>query len=145
MAKRATLNLDTRNLEELITKLDELGGDIKSVVTEALIEGATIITVDTQNALSDRNLPAGGKYSTGETRESVVKDLNVKWEGSLASIKVGFDYSKPGAGGYLITGRPNMRPVEQLNMIYKGKNYMRQIQKDMAKIVNDEIVKKMGG
>lgn len=145
MGKRATLNLDTKNLEELITKLDELGGDIKAAVEDALIEGAALVTIDTQNALSDSNMPAGGKYSSGETRESVVKDLNVKWDGTQASIKVGFDYDKPGAGGYLITGTPHMRPNQALNEIYKGKKYMQGISKRMSEKVSEHIKKKMEG
>lgn len=36
MANRATLNLNTKNFEDLIAKLDELGGDIKAVVEDAL-------------------------------------------------------------------------------------------------------------
>ena len=61
----------------------------------------------------------------------------------MASIPVGFDYDKPGAGGYLISGRPDMSPDVKLNQMYTGKKYMRQIEKDMVEVINDEIVRKM--
>ena len=69
----------------------------------------------------------------------------VEWSGTVAEVGVGFDYSMPGAGGFLITGTPKMQPNRELNRIYKQKKYMRQIQSDMEAVVADEINKKMEG
>lgn len=145
MAKRTTLNLDTKNIEQLILKLDELEGDVKSAVEDALTQAAETITDDTIDAMHESNLPAGGEYSDGETKESIVKNPKVIWEGTKASVAVGFDYDKPGAGGYLITGTPRMRPVQPLNVIYTGKRYMTDIRKDMEAVMQDYINEKMGG
>jgi len=145
MAKKNTLNLDTKGLEELITKLDELEGDVKEVVTDALEQAAETIEYDTLDALQKANLPAGGKYSDGDTEKSVVRRSQVKWEGAYASVNVGFDYGKQGAGGLLITGTPKMKPDNKLNKIYKGKRYMKQIQNDMAEIIQDAINEKLEG
>lgn len=145
MAKRAILNLDTRNIEELITKLDELEGDIKTVVSDALEQAAETIEWDTVDAMKASNLPAGGKYSNQDTEKSIVHDARVTWQGTYASIPLGFDFGANGAGGYLITGTPKMKPNYALNKIYKSKRYMKQIEKDIVEIINDAIMDKMGG
>lgn len=142
---RNTLKLDMRGFEELITKLDGLGGDVKSVVTDALEQSAETIEWDTMDAVKKSNLPAKGKYSKGDTEKSIVKNAKVKWEGMTAVVGVGFDYDKPGAGGLLITGTPKMKPDNALKKIYKSKRYMEQIQNDMSEIINDAINEKMGG
>ena len=142
---RNTLSLNTKNIEDLITKLDGIGADVQKVVTDALEQAAETITDDTLEVISDQYLPAHGKYhgKDGDTENSVVRNSKVTWVGGMASIPVGFDYNKPGAGGYLISGRPDMSPDVKLNQMYTGKKYMRQIEKDMVEVINDEIVRKM--
>lgn len=144
MGKRATLNISTAGLEKLIVKLDELDGDVKKAVEKALDEAGKEITKDTLSAIDKSNLPRQGEYSRGTTKQSVVQNPKVKWEGSTASIAVGFDYDKPGAGGLLITGTPKMRPDKPLNDMYKGKKYASNISKKMSKTVSDAIKAKMG-
>lgn len=144
-SKRATLNFDTSPFEELITKLDGLGGDVKSVVTDALEQAAETIEWDTKDAMQATNLPAKGEYSTGDTEKTIVSNSQIEWSGTMASINVGFDYGKNGAGGLLITGTPKMQPNRALNKIYTSKKYMKDIQNDIAEIVNDAIVEKMEG
>ena len=139
------LKLDVSGFEEYIQKLEKLEADIKPIVSDALNQAGETITDDTFDAVSDSNLPRGGEYSTGKTRESIIKNPRVKWSGTTAEIGVGFDFNKPGAGGYLITGTPRMAPDKALNKIYKSKKYMKDIQKDMIDIFQDEISRRMGG
>lgn len=145
MAGRNTLRLDTRGFEELITKLEGLGGDVKAAVTDALEQAAETVEEDTKEAVQASNLPAHGKYSKGDTMDSIVTSARTDWHGTLAEIKLGFDYSKPGAGGFLITGTPRMKPDKELNKIYKKKKYMSDLQKDMQEVVNDAIIERMEG
>lgn len=139
------LKLDVSGFEEYIQKLEKLEADIKPIVSDALNQAGETITDDTFDAVSDSNLPRGGEYSTGKTRESIIKNPRIKWSGTTAEIGVGFDFNKPGAGGYLITGTPRMAPDKALNKIYKSKKYMKDIQKDMIDIFQDEISRRMGG
>ena len=139
------LKLDVSGFEEYIQKLEKLEADLKPIVSDALNQAGETITDDTFDAVSDSNLPRGGEYSTGKTRESIIKNPRVKWSGITAEIGVGFDFAKPGAGGYLITGTPRMAPDKALNRIYKSKKYMKDIQKDMIDIFQDEISHRMGG
>ena len=145
MAKRATLNVNMDLFAPMITKLDELGGNVKEIVTDALEQAAETIEWDTVDAVKDSNLPAKGKYSKKATENSIVRDSKVEWSGTYASINVGFDYQKEGAGGYLITGRPDMPPDMELNKMYKGKRYRKLLENDIKEIINDAIMEKMGG
>lgn len=142
---RNILKLQLEGFEELITKLEGLQGNVKGAVTDSLEQAAETIEWDTKDAVKDANLPAKGVYSRGDTEKSIVENAKVTWSGTLAEIGVGFDFDKPGAGGYLITGTPRMKPDYALQRIYKKKKYMTQIQNDMADVVNDYIVEKMGG
>ena len=139
------LKLDVSGFEEYIQKLEKLEADIKPIVSDALNQAGETITDDTFDAVSDSNLPRGGEYSTGKTKESIIKNPRIKWSGTTAEIGLGFDFNKPGAGGYLITGTPRMAPDKALNKIYKSKKYMKDIQKDMIDIFQDEISRRMGG
>ena len=142
MAQRNTLRLDTSGFEEMIHKLDVLGEDVVPVVEKALTEAGEQINKDTIRALSDQYLPAHGRYHRPgrSTEQSVVQDARVTWEGTKAWIPVGFDFAKDGAGGYLISGTPKMRPDKELNRIYKGKKYMKGIQELMWKIVEERYI-----
>lgn len=138
------MRLDVRGFEEYIHKLEDLEADLKPIVTDALGQAAETIEHDTIDAVAKEYLPAGGKYSRGDTEASIVRGAKAKWDGATAEINVGFDYSKPGAGGLLITGTPRMRPGTELNKMYRGKRYMKQIQKDMVGVFQSEIEKRMG-
>lgn len=142
---RTVLKLETKGFIQYGEKLDRLGADLKAIFTDALEQAGETIGEDTLDAITEGNLPAGGKYSTGDTEASVVRSPRVEWEGTTGSIGVGFDFGKPGSGGFLITGTPRMRPDKALNQMYKGKRYMKKIQQDMVDVFNDEIQRRMGG
>lgn len=142
---RNTLKLDTSGFESMVRHLQELGGEVQKAVTDALQQSAETITEDTQDAVTAPNLPAGGKYSHGDTAASIVTP-HVVWIGGVqAEVGVGFDYSKPGAGGFLISGTPRMRPDAALQQIYKRKTYMRNIQQDMCDVIEDYIADALRG
>lgn len=142
---RNTLKLQMGGFEELISKLDHLQGDVRKAVTDAMEQAGETIGEDTVDAVDNANLPAKGEYSKGQTKASIITNLTVHWSGNQAEIGVGFDYSKKGAGGFLITGTPRMKPDYELQKIYKRKKYMNQIQNDMADVINDYIQEKMEG
>jgi hypothetical protein len=144
MAKRNTLRLDTSGLEALIEKLDELHCDVKSAVTDALLQAAETVHDDTVDALANVYMPHQGIYSTGKTKTSVSKP-EVIWEGTTAIAPVGFDYGEEGAGGFLISGTPRMQPNRQLEQIYTRKKYMKRLQEDMQEVITDYISDKLGG
>lgn len=139
------LKIDYSAFNDLLTKLDELQGDLKPVVTDALEQAAETVEWDTKEAIAKSNMPAKGIYSQGDTQKSIVENARVTWSGSRAEIGLGFDFGKAGAGGFLITGTPRMKPDYALQKIYKKKKYMTDLQNDMAEIVNDAIADHIGG
>ena len=121
--------VDFSAFAEYAEKLDRLGADLKDVIGDAMEEAAKQVQEDTGDAVESANLPAGGQYSDGETRASIVRDVTPKWSGSVGEVHLGFDKSKPGAGGFLITGTPKMAPDAALAEMYSGRKYQRQINK----------------
>ena len=140
---RTTLILDTSGFERYLARLQTLSGNVERTVERALKDSAEQIRDDTLEAIAKPHLPALGKYSHGDTKKSVVTDTTPHWEGRTAWVPIGFDFSKPGAGGYLITGTPKMQPDKKLHAMYKQKKYMADIQRHMANVVLDEIAEEM--
>lgn len=140
--KRNTLRVDTSGFEELITKLDEVGGDVKKAVNDALIQAAETVQDDTKDALEKQNLPRQGAYSIGNTEKTIAKP-SVTWIGSKASAGIGFDYAQKGAGGFLISGTPRMQPDRALEAIYARKKYAKKLVEDMQEVIGDYIIEKM--
>lgn len=138
------MQLDMSGFEKLLEKIDALDGNVQEAISDALGQAAETIRDDTADALSAGNLPAGGKYSLGDTKASIVSDTAPRWEGMTVWVPVGFDFSKHGAGGYLISGTPRMRPDYQLQKMYKQKRYMKQIQQDIWDVLMDYFEDAMG-
>ncbi len=131
MAKNQ-LTLDTSQMEGLLQKLSALDeAAAQSIIESILMEAAQQVQADTAAAIAAPNLPARGKYSDGQTAGSVHAQTAVMWEGMTAWVPVGFDFAKPGAGGFLISGTPKMQPVHRLHEMYRGKRYINGIYKDM--------------
>ena len=142
---RNTLKLDTSGFTDVLARLDDLGGDAHAAVDVVLAEAAQQIHDDTLAAIAKPNLPARGKYSSGDTAAAVVNDTRVRWDGDVGWVPAGFDFAKPGAGGYLIKGRGTptvMHRVKQLHDIYEGKKYMTDLQQKMSEKLWDEVIRK---
>lgn len=139
------IQFDFSKLSDIAERLDKAGADLEKVMKEVLEDTAEEITNDTLEALSHANLPAGGKYSTGKTEESVVRDPKVSKNGSTLEIDVGFDKSKLGAGGWLITGTPKMTPDKALADIYTNQRYENKMMKKVEEKLSEELEKIVGG
>ena len=146
MAKRKSmLSIDFSNFSDYAEKLDKLGADLKTIFSEAMEQAAETVEWDTKDAMNSNNLPAHGQYSTGDTKDSIVSDAKVKWNGSIGEIGLGFDKTKPGAGGFLITGTPRMRPNYALQEIFGRKKYEITIIKQIKESLQDELDRRLGG
>lgn len=141
------LKLDVKGFDEYIAKLEDLQADLKPIVSNILNEAGQTIEQDTVAGVSDQYLPAHGKYHHAghPTEASIVRNARTTWSGSIAEIGVGFDFDKPGAGGYLITGTPRMAPDKELNKIYKSKRYMNGIRDKMIERFKEEVDRRING
>ena len=101
MAKRkAMISIDFSAFDSYAEQLDNLGADLQEIFTSAMEEVGAEIQEDTINALEKANLPAKGVYSKGTTENQVIRDPKVEWHGTVGEMPLGFDKTKPGAGGF---------------------------------------------
>ena len=120
---RNKIGLQVKGLDEYMAKLDELG-DSKAMT----------------------QLPAGGRYSTGNTKESIDESMTVDWEGMTASIKVGFDFKKSGMTSiFLMYGTPKHDPVAGLYAAIYGAKTQREIGAIQAEALQKVIEEFMEG
>ena len=77
--------------------------------------------------------------------DSIIDSPKANWQGTFGTIGMGFDKSAPGAGGFLITGTPRMRPDYKLEDIFARKKYARKIRMQIIEQFQDEIDSLMGG
>lgn len=144
-SRKQMIGIDFSNFSDYAEQLEDLGADLKSIFADAMEDAAATIQKDTMDALANSNLPAQGKYSRGTTEKQVIVDAQVTWSGMLGEIPLGFDKSKQGAGGWLITGTPKMPPDYALEDIYGRKKYENQIKKQIEAFLQKEIDKRIGG
>lgn len=144
LSRKRMLSIDFSQMGDIIEKLDNLGMNLEQIVTKVMEEEGKEVQEDTLKAISSGNLPAKGKYSTGDTEDSVIRDVSVTNFGSILEMKLGFDKTKPGAGGFLITGTPRMQPDQALADIYTAKKYENQLAKKIKKALQLEL-DRLGG
>jgi hypothetical protein len=145
---RNKIGLQTNAFKDLMGKLDELGGSpaMKKATESALKASKEYVNSQINKCMVPGNLPAGGKYSTGDTKRSIDTDMNVEWEGLTASIKAGFDFKKSGLKSiFLMHGTPKMAPVAGLKDAIYGAKTQKQIAKLQAEAVNKVVERIMGG
>ena len=108
-------------------------------MTDVMEQEAETVAEDTKEAVAKANLPAHGVYSNGDTEKTIVMSPKVEWSGELGEIGLGFDKTKPGAGGFLITGTPKMQPDYKLQDIYARKSYASKMTRDIMDYLSAEI------
>jgi hypothetical protein len=143
-ARKQGISIDFTAFSELIEQLEKLGANVEDIVADAMEQTAETVEVDTVAAMASANLPAGGKYSQGDTTASIVRNAKAQKNGVSVEIDIGFDKTKPGAGGFLITGTPKMKPNYALEKIYGTKKYENTLKKDIDQLLQDEIDERLG-
>lgn len=141
--RRNYINIDFSAFERYAEKLEDLDADLIPVFTDAMEQAGKKIAEDTNAAVQAANLPAVGKFSKGATRESIIDDPRVTWSGDLGTIPLGFDKTKPGSGGWLITGTPHMHPDYALEKIYGSNAYQRRIKAQIEQSLQKAIDERM--
>ncbi len=145
---RNKIGLQVKGFEEYMSKLDEIGGStaMKRGVESALKSSKQYVNPQINTAMATSNLPAKGKYSSGDTKESIDTDMTVEWEGATASIKVGFNFKESGLKSiFLMYGTPKMPPVAGLKNAIYGAKTKKEIAKIQAEALDKVIERIMEG
>lgn len=138
------LSIDFSCFEAYAEELEKLGADISEIFSEVMEEAGKEVQEKTKEASANAYLPAGGKYrsSNSETLAAIDPSPKPIVSGSVIEIGLGFDKSKPGAGGFLITGTPRMAPDYKLEDLYVRKRYKNKLVKEIGESLQDEIDKR---
>ena len=109
----AKVAVEFAGFDEVLKKLNKLGADTKQITEDALKKSFDIVTKKAEAAIAKPNLPAGGKFSTGRTEESLTRTLDVTWTGTEASAPVGFNIKKGGLPSiFMMYGTPRYMKVQ---------------------------------
>jgi len=123
-----SMKLDLKGFDNLLERIKKAGGDINAAAEQALIESAKPFNEDLKAGIEKHRL-------TGVTEKSM-KPLEVKWEGNIATLNVGFDMKKGGLPALFIEyGTPTQKADPFIRpAITKNTPKARKIQK---KVLND--------
>ena len=109
----AKISLDFKGFNEVLKKLHELEADVKPIAEEALTKTHEIVTKKAEDAVKKPYLPAGGKYSTGATEESINRTPKITWSGTVAAVSVGYNIKKGGLPSiFMLYGSPRYMKVQ---------------------------------
>lgn len=132
--------------DSYLEKIEELGGQklMREAVESGLRAGKSAVNNEMKAVLTNKsNMPAGGKYSTGETQRSIDTDFKVEWNGMVAGIGVGLSWEKLGVKGQvLIFGIPTQRPVKGLKQAIYGIRARRHVEKEVQKAI-DKLIERV--
>lgn len=147
MAKKKKNGFDTTALQKYADKLEQLGGSdaLKRATDAGMAQAKLEINKQISAAMQPGNLPAGGKYSTGDTRESINRSMDAKWDGNIATLPVGFDMDKSGITSILLMyGTPKMKPAAGLYDAIYGKSAQSKARKAQEEAIK-KVIERLGG
>ena len=146
LSRNKMLAIDFSNFSAYAEKLETLEANLEEIFAKSIEKAADKVQDDVTKAVQPANLPAKGKYrgKTHDTESSIIQDTKPKKRGSVLEVGLGFDKTKPGAGGFLITGTPRMQPDRALADIFQKKKYASDITKQIQQDLQEEIDKRMG-
>ena len=147
LSRNKWIAIDFSNFDAYAEELEKLGADLESIFEKAIESAADQVQADVMEAIQDAHLPAGGQFHSNkrDTENSVIQDPKPETRGGVISVDLGFDKTKPGAGGFLITGTPKMQPDQKLADIFQKKKYANDIKKKIEADLQAEIDKRIGG
>ena len=121
MARRKN-GFDITALEKYADQLQEAGGmaAVKQAVQGGMLATKKQVNAEVTTAMQSGNLPAGGKYSTGDTMGHLNEEMTVDWEGNMARLKLGFNMEGGGITSiFLMYGTPRHAPASGLREALK--------------------------
>lgn len=143
--KGKKFSLEFDGLKEMIEQFNDLGADIIPVATKALEATHSYITPKIHEKVQKSNLPAKGKYSTGQSESQILDEANIEWDGYVGAVDVGFSLDETITPIFLIRGAPNMNPVDGLKNAIYGAKTKEEIAKIQQEIFANELEKVMNG
>ena len=144
MAKKK-FGLEFEGLEDILEQFKSLEADVIPVATKALEATHAYITPKVHEKMQPSNLPAKGKYSTGQSEKQIIDDLNIEWKGLVGTVDIGFSLDEGITPIFLIHGTPDMSAVKGLKSTIYGSKTKKEIAEIQEEIFTKELEKVMNG
>jgi HK97 gp10 family phage protein len=129
------IKLEFDGFNDVIQKLEKLDGDVRKTTEKALKETHKIITSKAEAAIIPHR-------RTGRTQKSLVRKADVEWNGTTASVYVGFDFEKGGLPHiFLMWGTPRMKKDPKFYAAFYSDRTYQEVQAAQEKIFFDEIAR----
>ncbi|MCQ2978213.1 MAG: hypothetical protein MJ245_00245 [Clostridia bacterium] len=130
--------IEFEGFEEVVARLTKLEGNVKATTEKALKETHKIITAKAAEAIQPHKL-------TGLTEQSLKRQANIQWAGTLASVETGFSIRQGGlASIFLMYGTPRMKKDQKMYNAFWSKQTQDEVKRVQEEIFYEEI-RKLGG
>lgn len=124
--------------EDLAAAIDRSGGDLKQAVNEALTKTSEVVQNNLIPAAAIYARKGIKGYATGKMYGSLITGDSVQWNGTVASVRVGFNLNNGGWHSiFVMYGTPRMAKDTRIYNAIKGTKTKKEIAD-----VQEEIMKK---
>lgn len=137
MAGQKKIGLDLSELEDYIARFEGYENELKRAIEAALLATKREITSNLQEDMKKHR-------QTGITEAALNKEYKVQWEGTRATIKLGFKFPDGFPSIMLMYGTPRMAKDRKLyNDIYGAttRNKAKQLQAEAM----EKVLRRIGG
>ena len=144
MGKRKA-ELKLTGFKELMEKYESIeNGILEPAISKGLCDVQDYLNERLDKTLINAKLPAGGKYSKGGVKKSIVSDHQITKDKDYLSIKLGFKLDAEGFPSLMLMyGTPRMKPAKGLHACFNGAKSRREAGEIFERTVSEEIAKIM--
>lgn len=135
MAKKSKMSFDVSAFEDVVERFEALDSEIEEGVEMVLLRSYDLMQPKLEEAVTNADLPAGGKYSTGNLKSSVIRGRRVLKDGVYYVLPFGFDKSKAPYSHYLIKGTPKMKKSKKLWTVFESKKTINELNNLQQKVM----------
>ncbi len=122
--------------EDLAAAIDRSGGDLKPAVNEALTKTSEVVQNNLIPAAAIYARKGIKGYATGKMYGTLITGDSVQWEGTVASIKVGFNLNDGGWHSiFVMYGTPRMAKDQKIYNAIKGTKTRKDIADAQAEVM----------
>lgn len=141
----ARMSITFDGFADLAEAIDRAGGDVKAAANEALTETQKLIQNNVTSAASPYAHKGLKGYATGAMYESIIKNAQVEWTGSVAEVGAGFKISAKGGfhSIFVMYGTPRMAKDPKVYNAIKGTSTKKDIAKLQQEVMQNHL--KLGG
>lgn len=126
------------DMENMVSSLEAAEADVKDAITNVLKASKRVVTDTLVKDTVKANFPAKGKYSTGRLAKSIDTNYNVEWKGTVAEIKVGYDFKKDGlVSVFLMYGTPRHAKSQKIYNDFYGARIKKQLAQIQQEALNN--------